>query len=58
MSVECKGKNEQDCWKCGKYFAWQSLHYNKYFSEHVSEFSCSIGGHRVFNEDGEMIDKT
>lgn len=53
--VECKGKTAQDCWNCGRWYSSHSLHYCRVEKQHVQEVTCSIGGHRVFNEEGERI---
>lgn len=57
MSVEikCKGETAQDCWQCGRMFSSHSEHYCRTYKRKVSNVSCSIGGNRTFNEDGERI---
>jgi hypothetical protein len=55
VKVQCNGINSEDCYSCGKYYSSHSLHYHQILKEKVSEVSCSIGGHKTFNEDGEEI---
>jgi hypothetical protein len=53
--VKCNGKIANDCWKCGKYFSSHSEHYDTTYDKRVTEITCGIGGHRVFNEEGKII---
>jgi len=57
VKITCNGKDEHDCSKCNKYWSWSSLRYSRYYGKKVSEYTCSIGGTRIFDEDGNMIAK-
>ena len=51
----CTGINIEDCCSCNRYYSIHSEHYSFSRKERVTEISCSIGGHKVFNESGESI---
>ncbi len=53
--IKCDGKTFQDCLACNKYFSSHSLHYCRIHKKEVSEISCSIGGNRVFDDKGKII---
>ena len=53
--VKCKGKKYGDCLNCNRYFSTHSLHYDRQKQRKVSEISCSIGGNRYFDEDGNEV---
>ena len=53
--IKCTGKNADDCYECGQYFSLHSLHYDQSLKRKVTDISCSIGGNRQFDEDGNGI---
>lgn len=57
MSIKavCTGKNEDDCNECQRWYSAHSLHYDAVYNKKVSEITCSIGGHKVFDEDGYEV---
>ena len=55
QNVKCTGKNLDDCWECKMYFSSHSLHYDPTCRQKVVDITCSIGGNKQFDEDGEEI---
>lgn len=53
--IKCTGKDLDDCWECKQYFSSHSLHYDQTRHQKVVSISCSIGGNREFDEDGNEI---
>lgn len=51
VKTTCNGICEKDCWECGKYFSAHSSHYDEYYNCIIVEFSCCIGGNRVFKDE-------
>jgi len=52
---KCEAETESDCFDCGKMYSTHSLHYSSMYNRKVVEISCTIGGHRVFDETGMRI---
>ena len=52
--ITCSKKYDNECCDCGRYFSSHSLHYDSILKRKVSTVNCSIGGNRIFNEDGEL----
>ena len=50
--IKCEGETVKDCWECNMYFSSYSLHYDSVLNQKVTDISCSIGGNRQFDEDG------
>ena len=55
--VKCNGNTVSDCWECRKYFSSHSSHYCDVYNKRIIEVTCSIGGHRVFEDDGNNTGK-
>ena len=53
--VKCDCKNLDDCLECHKYYVFHSLHYDQVIHKKVVDISCSIGGSRQFDENGDEI---
>lgn len=53
VKIKCNGKSAKDCWECGKFFSAHSSHYDNYYNRRVVEFSCCIGGNRIYEDDDE-----
>jgi len=52
---KCKGKDYSDCMKCGKYYSNHSERYDIVYGKRISEVTCCIGGYKVFDEDGNLV---
>ena len=57
MMVKCEGKTLEDCDRCNMWFAYTSEQYSEGYQMKVSQITCAIGGTRIFNEDGDIIEK-
>jgi transcription elongation factor Elf1 len=53
--VNCSGKTVFDCLQCQRYYSSHSLHEVVGRSDKISSISCSIGGNRDFNEEGDLV---
>ena len=53
--LKCEGQTLQDCGKCNMFFTIHSEHYDKQLNRKVSTVGCSFGGHRIFDEDGDLL---
>ena len=51
----CKGKTLPDCQDCNKYYSSHSLHYDHSMRQKVVNISCSFGGNKDFDENGNEI---
>ena len=57
--VKCLGETASDCAECGMYYSSTSNYFHKYYKQNVSDITCSIiGDTKIFNEDGEQINRT
>jgi hypothetical protein len=54
----CNGIGFSSCLECEKYFSSHSLHYSIEYGRKISTIGCSIGGERIFDENGNLIDRT
>jgi len=50
-----KGVSLNDCMECEKYFTFHSLHNEEGRNGKTSTLSCSIGGDKRFDENGNII---
>jgi len=57
VEIKCTGENYSDCLNCNRYFSSHSLTYVPHEGKEVSTITCSTGGHRIFNEDGEWVNR-
>ncbi len=57
VEITCNGKNRDDCYECNKYWSSHSLHYCTVEHKKISTITCSIGGDRIFDEDGNWINQ-
>ena len=53
--IKCTGESVEDCYECNQYFSSHSLHYDQVRNQKVVDISCSIGGNKQFDEDGNEI---
>lgn len=51
----CTGKTAQDCEACRRWYSYHSSHYDSYYDCHIVEFTCCIGGHRIFKDEDNDI---
>ena len=55
LSIQCNGKTMNDCLQCRQYFSLHSLHCEQGRADKTTTISCSIGGDKRFDENGNLV---